>query len=461
MIEFVMQWYQLVLDYAKPWPAAQAALVTTSSMAAVGIVGFVLWKLPKTAARFFKDQLTTRLSFSTASTNWSEYNSQQYMAFLRWFSKNNWFGWSRVVTLDGMGSKGAIGPGIGTHFFVYRRRFYFFTIAEDKANQSTQSKYRITISTLGRSKGPLYRLMDAFMDSDDRESQVAVFESAKTDWNWISRMNKRDISTVIMSDETREELISALLEWKDSREWYAKRGLNYKFTVLLYGPPGTGKSSMAAAIASMLDRDIYILRPDGSCSYNSLFQSARRGLVLIEDIDTYAVARKRDNSEVDTKLGVAKKLIERQREETPIVGEPSVSPRNYVVGTVEETSDSNNAMDEYFSGNLSDLLNGLDGVLGLDDVVVLMTTNHPEKLDGALIRDGRVDVRVEIPFLQDVEIRRYIELMYPGETYSAPKPFGALPGATVQKVFKTHSGGVQRFVEGLYEEAAAHLELVA
>ena len=460
MIEFIMGWYQVVLDYAKPWPAAQAAIVTTSSVALAGGVGFALWKLPQRIIGFFKQQMMTRLSFSTASTNWSEYNSQQYMAFLRWFSKNSWFGWSRIVTLDGLGSKGSIGPGIGTHFFVYKRRFYFFTIAEDSANQSNQAKYRITISTLGRSKGPIYRLMEAFMDTDDRENQVAVFENAKSDWNWISRMNKRDINTVIMSDTTREELIDALLKWQNSREWYAKRGLNYKFTVLLYGPPGTGKSSMAAAIASMLDRDIHILRPDGSCSYNSLFQSARRGLVLIEDIDTYAVARKRNKDEVDTKLGVAKKIVEQSRDDKPTLGEATPSPRGYIETTLEETNDGS-GLDEYFSGSLSDLLNGLDGVLGLDDVVVLMTTNHPEKLDGALIRDGRVDVRVEIPFLHDTEIRRYIELMYPGEAYSAPTPFNPLPGATIQKVFKTHSRDVQHFVEGLYEEAKLHLELVA
>lgn len=457
MIEFIMGWYQLMLDYAKPWPAAQAAIVTTSSVALAGGIGFALWKLPQRIMVFIRTQCITKLSFSTASTNWSEYNSQQYLAFLRWFSKNKWFGWSRIVTLDGLGSKGAVGPGIGTHFFIYQRRFYFFTIAEDTANQSTQAKYRVTIATLGRSKEPIYRLMEAFMDTDDRDGQVAVFENNKSNWNWISRMNKRDINTVVMSDATREELIGGLLKWQSSREWYAKRGLNYKFTVLLYGPPGTGKSSLAAAIASMLDRDIHILRPAGACSYNSLFQSARRGLVLIEDIDTYAVARKRNDDEVDTKLGVSKTLVE---EQCDIVLPTTESSHGSAVATVETPGEAR-VLDEMIGGNLSDLLNGLDGVLGLDDVVVLMTTNHPEKLDGALIRDGRVDARVEIPFLHDVEIRRYIELMYPGEAYTATDVFSPLPGATVQRIFKTHSHDVQHFIEGLYMEGKLHLELVA
>ena len=208
------------------------------------------------------------------------------------------------------------------------------------------------------------------MEKDDSDNQVTVFESAKSDWNWISRMNKRSPETVIVSDKVQKELIEPLRKFQTNREWYVKRGFNYKFTVLLYGPPGTGKSSLAAAIASMLNRSVHILRPDGSLSYNSLFQSAKGGVVLMEDIDTYSVSRRRDNAETDPEFGVVKKIKkERDGEQLP------EAPAN---------GESRDAVDEYLTGNLSDMLNGLDGVLGLDDVIVIMTTNHPEKLDEAM-----------------------------------------------------------------------------
>merc|ERR1739844_667458 len=41
----------------------------------------------------------------------------------------------------------------------------------------------------------------------------------------------------------------------------------------------------------------------------------------------------------------------------------------------------------------SGVLNALDGVAGQEGKLVIMTTNHPEKLDPALVRPGRVDVR--------------------------------------------------------------------
>ena len=109
MIEHLLAVYQLLLDYAKPWPAAQAAIVTTSSLVFTGGIGFILWKLPNRVMHFVRTQCMTKLSFSTASTNWSEYNSRQYIAFLAWFAKNSWFNWSRVITLDGNGGKGSVG----------------------------------------------------------------------------------------------------------------------------------------------------------------------------------------------------------------------------------------------------------------------------------------------------------------------------------------------------------------
>jgi len=44
--------------------------------------------------------------------------------------------------------------------------------------------------------------------------------------------------------------------------------------------------------------------------------------------------------------------------------------------------------------SLSGLLNVLDGVASHEGRVLIMTTNHVERLDGALLRPGRIDVRI-------------------------------------------------------------------
>ena len=45
--------------------------------------------------------------------------------------------------------------------------------------------------------------------------------------------------------------------------------------------------------------------------------------------------------------------------------------------------------------NLSCLLNILDGIIELHGVMVIFTTNHPEKLDEAFLRPGRIDFKQE------------------------------------------------------------------
>merc|ERR1711988_383885 len=49
--------------------------------------------------------------------------------------------------------------------------------------------------------------------------------------------------------------------------------------------------------------------------------------------------------------------------------------------------------------DLSGVLNVLDGVVDCPDRIVIMTTNHPEKLDPALIRPGRIDKKIFLGYL--------------------------------------------------------------
>jgi len=50
--------------------------------------------------------------------------------------------------------------------------------------------------------------------------------------------------------------------------------------------------------------------------------------------------------------------------------------------------------------NLSGLLNVLDGVVDTPERIVVMTTNHPEMLDPALIRPGRIDQKLLLGYMK-------------------------------------------------------------
>mmetsp|Transcript_118049 Transcript_118049/g.329044 ORF Transcript_118049/g.329044 Transcript_118049/m.329044 type:complete len:797 (-) Transcript_118049:94-2484(-) len=59
--------------------------------------------------------------------------------------------------------------------------------------------------------------------------------------------------------------------------------------------------------------------------------------------------------------------------------------------------------------NLSGLLNVLDGVVDTPDRILIMTTNHPEQLDPALIRPGRIDKKILLGYMSPTHASSMIE----------------------------------------------------
>lgn len=81
-------------------------------------------------------------------------------------------------------------------------------------------------------------------------------------------------------------------------------------------------------------------------------------------------------------------------------------------GRVQSEEDGYRGANVTFSG----LLNALDGVASSEERVVVMTTNHVERLDEALVRPGRVDVRVEIGYATEEVVGEMWERFYGRES---------------------------------------------
>ena len=62
-------------------------------------------------------------------------------------------------------------------------------------------------------------------------------------------------------------------------------------------------------------------------------------------------------------------------------------------------------MSRYDKLDLAGLLNVLDGVVDCPNRILVMTTNHPEKLDPALIRPGRIDKIIYLGYIQAPEAK--------------------------------------------------------
>ncbi|XVE68048.1 hypothetical protein DITRI_Ditri09bG0037500 [Diplodiscus trichospermus] len=198
-------------------------------------------------------------------------------------------------------------------------------------------------------------------------------------WSDIAFENPSTFETLALNPKKKEEIVNDLVKFSTSKEYYTKLGKPWKRGYLLYGPPGTGKSTMIAAMANLLNYDIYDLElttvKNNTELRKLLAQTSSKSIIVIEDIDCSLEVtgqRKKERAKDSENLGHdmnCKKEKEFKKEEASKV-------------------------------TLSGLLNFIDGTWSACGTgrIFVFTTNHVGKLDPALIRRGRMDLHIELSY---------------------------------------------------------------
>jgi chaperone BCS1 len=278
------------------------------------------------------------------------------------------------------------------------------------------------LTTIGRSPSFLKDIISEarrdYLLAQSRKTMVYTLSPtpfAQKTWDQGRHRPARDISTVIMPPEEKEHLLQDIKEYlkPSAMNWYAQRGLPYRRGYLFYGPPGTGKTSLSLALAGELKLPLYILSlATGSLTDETLtmlFNSLpRKCIVLLEDIDCAGVYRQGDTDDWDSDDDDADETD--GDTDSSSSGKSSGSAKNSKStgsksnndkkdGNSSKGSNSSAATSGYprsrISVSFSGLLNAIDGVASHEGRILIMTTNHRERLDKALIRPGRVDVQIE------------------------------------------------------------------
>ncbi|KAJ8107739.1 hypothetical protein OPT61_g8660 [Boeremia exigua] len=199
------------------------------------------------------------------------------------------------------------------------------------------------------------------------------------------------ISTVWHNDTERGEAVRRPLSLIDmemgSKKWLLddlkKRGY------LLYGPPGTGKTSLAQAITSDYDLELFEVklgRMTDSRLQRAFKTLPSRCVVLFEDIDAAGIGRE-DLLKAKTASKEAAKQVKEPHSGWALKGGDEYED------DPEEYCRKNNIKigPEQSFVTLSGLLNVLDGPGAKEGRIVILTTNSPRTLDKAITRKGRVD----------------------------------------------------------------------
>jgi len=253
-------------------------------------------------------------------------------------------------------------PGEGFHLFVLDGRLMWM---KREVQVAVSIIEKITLSTFGRNKGPLEAIVDAAMHLRiERElNRIAVYVPSpyNNEWTRARLGNNRKLDSVVLKAGQKESIVADLDRFFASRERYEALGIPWRRGYLLYGPPGTGKTSLVTALASELSLNVCVLSlasPNVTDEKigNLLASVPRRSVILIEDVDAFFQHR----GKADTGVKVS------------------------------------------YSG----FINALDGVAAHEGSVVFLTTNHPQLIDEAAIRSGRVDFRLELGLCDRDQLER-------------------------------------------------------
>ncbi|XP_038716257.1 AAA-ATPase ASD, mitochondrial-like [Tripterygium wilfordii] len=226
-----------------------------------------------------------------------------------------------------------------------------------------------------------------------KNRQRKLYTNNSSHWSHVVFEHPATFQTVAMEAEAKNEIMDDLITFSQAEEFYARIGRAWKRGYLLFGPPGTGKSTMIAAMANLLNYDVYDLEltavKDNTELRRLLIETSSKSIIVIEDIDCSLdlTGQRRKKKEKEEEGGVEKEKLGKEEKES----KPS-------------------------QVTLSGLLNFIDGLWSAcgGERLIVFTTNHVEKLDPALIRKGRMDNHIQLTYCRfeafKVLAKNYLQL---------------------------------------------------
>ena len=217
----------------------------------------------------------------------------------------------------------------------------------------------------GRSSMSVHAFIDTFVKNKNSAGKISVYDVQDRFWAPCGKLGHRNPDTLILKDGVLADVLADAKDFIDSAKDYTKFGIPYKRVYMLSGEPGTGKTSLSKILASATGRSLYILNFDAAMTDDKLFSAVshlqgKKAILLLEDIDS--IFKERDTNANMTHV------------------------------------------------SFSALLNILDGANVVEGLITIITTNHIELLDPALIRPLRVDKIIKFEKADADQIKRLIGL---------------------------------------------------
>lgn len=230
----------------------------------------------------------------------------------------------------------------------------------------------------------------------------------------------------------KQTIINALKSFMAAQEDKSEFGGygTYNLGIMLHGLPGTGKTFLMKAIANHLRRDVVTVDMrmiKSKSQFEAIFTNYGDVIYCLDEFDCVqgVTCQRNENSTTQESphKGELADLRARQVELLKIIasatpaakgkdgedlpGNNSKSLIERELGNVEKRiADLENAL------TLDTILTTLDGIREMRGRVIIATTNFLSKIDSALMRAGRFDLKINLGNFNDDEVRELLLHMF-------------------------------------------------
>lgn len=235
-------------------------------------------------------------------------------------------------------------------------------------------------------------------------------------WSYDSSIPKRIFESIFLKENHINKIKDPIINFlkKETYNDYNKHGIPYKLNIMLHGSPGVGKTSLIHTIASECSANLCVLNINAELKEEAMIDAIsqvneddKKSILVLEDIDCIFADRKTNDS-----------------------------LKNNIT--------------------MNGILNCLDGFNNPEGLIVIMTTNFPDKLDDALMRSGRIDLDIELTYLDRFQTRNMFLSFFNDEEHfeimwNNIKKYSIEPATMIQFLFNNrHEKDISSKFEDLY-----------
>ena len=260
-----------------------------------------------------------------------------------------------------------------------------------------------------------------FKEKKDKFAEVSGDKIIKKKWTgycWAydSSIPKRSFESIFLKENHINKIKDPITNFlkKETYNDYNKHGIPYKLNIMLHGSPGVGKTSLIHTIASECCANLCVLNINAELKEEAMIEAIsqvneddKKSILVLEDIDCIFADRKTNDS-----------------------------LKNNIT--------------------MNGILNCLDGFNNPEGLIVIMTTNFPDKLDDALVRSGRIDLDIELTYLDKFQTRKMFLSFFNNEEHfeimwDNIKKYSIEPATMIQFLFNNrHEKDISSKFEDLY-----------